>query len=150
MNNQFQNFSCIHWLCHFRIISFVPLQGSVPYSEVAIIAGVAESQLRSIARMAMISNFMCEPVPGELGHSAISALLVTNPSLLDYAIYMAEYSALGAANLVAATQKWGASLERNQTAFNIAKNTDLPYFEYLAQSFEMRRAFGAYMKNVAT
>jgi 6-hydroxytryprostatin B O-methyltransferase len=111
-------------------------------------ASVPEPQLKSIARMAMISNFLCEPTPGELAHSAVSALFITNPSLLDWALFMAEASAPAAAKLVEATERWGATEQKNQTALNIARNTDLPFFDYLMQSPALAKQFSGYMKNV--
>ncbi|KAH8585876.1 putative sterigmatocystin 8-O-methyltransferase precursor, partial [Bisporella sp. PMI_857] len=130
----FQNLGCIHWLCHFRILSFIPLTGSVPYSEVATIASVPLSQLKRIARMAMLSGFLQEPQPNELAHSATSALLVTNSNLLDWALFIAEASSLGPTKLVEATEKWGTTESKTQTAFNLAKNTE--------------KKFSLYMKNV--
>jgi 6-hydroxytryprostatin B O-methyltransferase len=100
--------------------------------------------------MAMLSNFLREPVPNEVAHSATSALFVTNPGMLDWALYMAEQSAPGAMKLVDATEKWGATEEKNQTAFNIARNTDLPFFDYIAKSPELSKKFSAYMRNVTS
>jgi 6-hydroxytryprostatin B O-methyltransferase len=111
---------------------------------------VPEAQLKSVARMAMLSNFLREPIPGEVGHSATSALFVTNPGMLDWALYMAEMSAPGAMKLVEATEKWGTTLKKNQTAFNIARNTDLPYFDYVAKNPELGKKFSAYMRNVTS
>ena len=98
--------------------------------------------------MAMLSGFLQEANPNELAHTACSALLVTNWSLLDWALFMAEESSLGAPKLVEATEKWGTTDSKTQTAFNLAKNTDLPFFDYLAQTPDVRKKFSLYMKNV--
>lgn len=98
--------------------------------------------------MAMLHGFLREPWAGELAHTAKSALLVTNPAMLDWALFMAESTSKGAAHLVDATEKYGASESKTETAFNIACNTDLPYFDYLAQTPSLRKKFAAYMKNV--
>ena len=100
--------------------------------------------------MTMTSNFLREPTPGELAHNATSSLFVNNPTLVDWALFMAEASAPTAAKLVEATEKWGATEEKNQTAFNIAMNSDLPYFDYLAKSPELTTRVAGYMKNVTT
>ncbi len=118
------------------------------YFEVASITGVPEVQLRSVARMAMTSNFLCEPVLGELAHNAVSALFVTNPALLDWAMFMTQFSMPAAAKLVEATEKWGTTSAKNQTAVNVAFDTDLPLFDFIQQSPEMTKQFAAYMKNV--
>lgn len=106
------------------------------------------SQLKRIARMAILHGFLNEPVEGELAHSASSSLLVADPKLVDWVLFMAEATALGAAKLVEATDRWGDTMSKTQTAFNIAKDTDLPFFDYLAQTPELRIKFAAYMKNV--
>lgn len=98
--------------------------------------------------MAMLHNFLQEPKPNELAHSTVSALLVTNPGLLDWALFMAEATAMGAAKLVKATEKWGTTDSKTQTAFNLACNTDLPFFDYLAQTPDLRKKFAVYMENV--
>jgi 6-hydroxytryprostatin B O-methyltransferase len=98
--------------------------------------------------MAILSNFLREPKPNELAHSNVSALLVTNPGLLDWALFMAEATATGAAKLVEATEKWGTTDSKTQTAFNLARNTELSFFDYLAQTPELRKKFAMYMKNV--
>ncbi|MCJ1366857.1 hypothetical protein MMC16_005987 [Acarospora aff. strigata] len=147
---QFQQLSCLRWLCHFRILSHIPLHGSVPYSEVAAAAGVPESQLKSIARMAMTSSLLSEPIPGEIAHNATSALFVANPNLFDWALFMTEASAPTAAKFAEATEKWGATDVKNQTAYNIAMATDLPFFDHIAKSPEMTKQFAGYMKNVTT
>jgi len=98
--------------------------------------------------MAILNNFLREPKPNELAHSNVSALLVTNPGLLDWALFMAEATATGAAKLVEATEKWGTTESKTQTAFNIARNTELPFFDYLSQTPELRKKFAMYMKNV--
>lgn len=143
-----QNLACIRWLCHFRILSFIPLHGSVPYSEVAMVAGVPDAQLKSVARMAMLSNFLREPVPNEVGHSATSALFVTNPGMLDWALFMAAETAPGAMVFVEATERWGSTSQRNQTAFNIARNTDRTFLDYVNQDPDLSKKFAAYMKNL--
>lgn len=86
--------------------------------------------------MAMTNDFLHEPITGEVAHNAMSALLVTNPSLIKWALHLAESSGTTAAKMVEATEKWGATTNRNETAFALAKNTDLPFFDYLAKSLE--------------
>lgn len=67
---------------------------------------VPENQLKAIARMAMTSGLLCEPKPDELAHTAASALFVTNPALLGWALFMARGSATTASKMVEATEKW--------------------------------------------
>lgn len=93
---------------------------------------MSEQQLKTVARMAMTSNLFCEPAVNSIAHSATSALLVTNPSFHDWAVFMSEASVPAAGKLVEASEKWPGSVEKNQTAYNIAMETDLPFFDHLA------------------
>ncbi|TAQ84671.1 hypothetical protein B7494_g7015 [Chlorociboria aeruginascens] len=146
---QFQNFACVYWLCHFRILSFIPLHGSVPYSELATVASVPEMQLKSIARMAMLSNFLVEPIPGEIAHNATSTLLVTNPGLLDWALYLAEVSVPSASRIAEATERWGATEKKNETPFNIVRDTDMPFLDYVGKSPELSEQYAAHVKHTS-
>lgn len=107
-----------------------------------------ELQLRSVIRMAITSNFLCEPVPDNVAHNAVSALFVSNPGFVDWAKFMTQYSMPAAAAFVEATEKWGVTVEKNQTAFNVATDTTVPLFEIFAQSPELANCFASYMKSV--
>ncbi|KAL9587195.1 MAG: hypothetical protein Q9203_003594 [Teloschistes exilis] len=113
-----------------------------------MVAGVPENQLKSIARMAMTGNFLAEPVHGQVAHNATSGIFVTNPSINGWALFMAENSCPGALAIVGATEKYGVTDKKNETAFNVARNTDLPFFDYIGQSPEQGKQFASYMKNV--
>ncbi|KAK5011228.1 hypothetical protein LTR28_004735 [Elasticomyces elasticus] len=145
-----QYLSCIQWLCGFQVLACIPLEGSVLYSEIAEIAGVPEAQLRSVARMMMTSNFLYEPRLGELAHSTLSAHFVTDPALLDSAVFMTDVSMPAAAKLARATEIFGATEQRNQTALNVAFETEMPFYKFVAQSPKMEKQFAAYTKNVTT
>ncbi|KAH6654693.1 sterigmatocystin 8-O-methyltransferase [Truncatella angustata] len=146
----YQVLASVHWLSHFRIFSFIPLTGSVPRSEVAALAMVPENQLKATARMAMTSNLLCEPSPGELAHTAASRLFVANPAVLDWALFMAKGSAPTASKMVEATEKWGATTSMTETAFNVSNNTTLTFFDYISQTPDMAKLFVSYMKNVTS
>ncbi len=63
---------------------------------------------------------------------------------------MSEGSAPAAAKLVEASEKWPGSAEKNQTAYNVAFGTDLPFFDHLATLPEKTKQFAGYMKNVTS
>ncbi|KAH8432997.1 uncharacterized protein LDX57_010632 [Aspergillus melleus] len=144
----YQYVACLRWLTHFGIFARVPLTGSVSYSEVAASANVSESQLKTVARMAMTNHVFCEPEPNTIAHTATSALLVTNPMFHDWASFMCEASVPMASKLVEASERWPGSVEKNQTAYNVAFDTDLPFFDHLATLPKRSKQFANYMKNV--
>lgn len=98
--------------------------------------------------MSMLHNFLREPSPGRLAHSATSALFASDPNLLDWALFVTSASAPMATKMVEATEKWGSTTSKNHTAYNIANGTDLPIFDHIATSPELRRQYAGYMKNV--
>jgi len=144
----YQHLSCLRWLNHFNILNCIPLHGSISYSVLARTTNVPELQLRSVVRMAITSNFLCEPIPDNVAHNAVSALFVNNPRLVDWARFMTQFSMPTAAAFVEATEKWGVTDKKNETAFNVATNTSGPLFEYFAQSPELANCFASYMKSV--
>ncbi|KAF3403574.1 O-methyltransferase bik3 [Penicillium rolfsii] len=149
-SSQYQYLSCLHWLIHFGIFSRVPSTGSITYASLAADAGVPERTLKTVARMIMTSQVFYEPQPGSIAHTATSAQFVTNQSLNDWAQFMCEASVPAALSLVAATERWPTSQSRTETAYNVAADTDLPFFDHLATLPERTRQFAGYMKNVTS
>jgi 6-hydroxytryprostatin B O-methyltransferase len=143
-----QQFASLRWLCHFAIPSLVPPAKPIPYADVASAANVPERHLRSVARMAIANNFLSEPEPGLLSHSNLSAEIVSKPHLLDWASYLTGTTAPTAAKMVEQTKKYGSSQAKNETAYNIAMETDLSFFDHTASSLELTRTFAGYMKSV--
>lgn len=132
------------------MLSCIPLDGSVLYSEIAQISLVPEAQLRRIARMMMTSNFLCEPKPGELAHTTLSASFVTNPALCDSTMFLTSVVKPAMDKCVEATEQFGPTTEKTQTALNIAVNTSLPFGDYVAQTPKLQRQCSAYMRTVTT
>lgn len=53
------------------------------------------------------------------------------------------------AGLVKATEKWGDTQASNETAYNIANNTNLPFFQHLKAQPDLQKKFEEYMKSRA-
>lgn len=96
----------------------------------------------------MTTYILCEPSPGEVAHTAISALLKTNSDYHDWAVFMSDISVPTAAHLLDATLKWPRSVEKTETAYNAAFSTDLPFFQHLGQLPERSQQFSRYMRSV--
>ncbi|CAI7642017.1 unnamed protein product [Penicillium viridicatum] len=142
--------SCLRWLCHFRIFHLVPLQGSISYADLAILANVPEGALKSIARMSMTNGLFVEKPPQHLAHSATSAVLQTNSGFHDWAVFNSEISAPTALSMVDVHDKWQDSLDATHTAYNVAFDTDTPFFKHLSQQPERHRQFAGYMRAVTS
>ncbi len=61
---------------------------------------------------------------------------------------MTQYSIPAAAAFAEATAKWGSTVEKDQTAFDVAAPTNVPFFEYFAQSSQPSNQFASYMRGV--
>jgi len=158
-NNQF---ACLRWLCHFDILRNLPLEveknseeknpsklalfSSLSYSVVAKAAGVPTHQLRSIARMAILTGFLSEPVPDQLAHSPLSAEMVKRRMLLDWARFVTSTSAPMVSAMVEATEKWGGDRSLTKTAYAIAWHTDEPLFTHIATDANIQASYVSYMR----
>ncbi|KAI1153171.1 sterigmatocystin 8-O-methyltransferase [Nemania diffusa] len=147
----FQYLSCLSWLCHYNIFHIVPLDGTIGYDKVASTANVSEQRLKSITRMAMTNGLFREPVPGQLAHSATSAFLTRNPDAYAWATFMCTKSAPTALAMVDAHKRWGPeTVQKNETAYNVAFETELPFFDHLSLDQAEVNRFAAYMRNVTS
>ncbi|KAL1987596.1 hypothetical protein VTN96DRAFT_3196 [Rasamsonia emersonii] len=138
---RYHDMSSLRWIYHFNIAASVPLDRAVPFSEVAATAGVDEDRLKRILRHAMTNRLFCEPEPGLVAHTAASALLVRSPALNDWVGYTTEETYPASAKLVEAYEKFGTSQKPNESAYNIAFDTDEPMFVHLTKFPERERRF---------
>ncbi|KAE8373993.1 S-adenosyl-L-methionine-dependent methyltransferase [Aspergillus bertholletiae] len=141
--------SCLRWLCHFHIFHLVPLHGSIAYAELAILAKAPEHQLRSVVRMAMTNGLFLESPSQHLTHSATSALLRNDADFHDWAVIMSDLSFPTAFAMVEAHERWPDSKEGNQTAYNVAVGSELPFFRHLAEHPDRQRQFAGFMRSMA-
>ncbi|KAI9659913.1 MAG: hypothetical protein M1821_001265 [Bathelium mastoideum] len=144
----YQHLSCLRWLVEFDIFNHIPRDGSISYDKLADEAKVPKFQLRSVARMAMTSNLLCEPTPDHIAHNAVSALFVKDWKQLEWAKFMTNSSMPVAAGFAEATRRWGVDDKQNHVAFCVGLNTDQSPFEYWAQSKELSDSFARYMAAV--
>jgi len=128
----------------------VPPSDTISYADLAAAARVPEQRLKSIVRMAMTNTLFREQADGKyVGHSATSALLARNGDVYAYATYMCAKSAPTAMHMPAAHRRWGpATMRTDETGYNIAFDTDLPFFEHLSQDKAKMEEFARYMRNV--
>ncbi|KAF2234946.1 S-adenosyl-L-methionine-dependent methyltransferase [Viridothelium virens] len=146
----FQYISCMSWLCQYDIFHLVPLDGAISYADLAAKTGVPEQRLKSIVRMAITNTLFREQPDGKhISHSATSVLLACNADVYAYATYMCSKSAPMAMHMSEAHHKWGpASMRTHETAYNIAFDTDLPFFEHISRDEAKTSEFARYMRNV--
>ena len=96
--------------------------------------------------MAMLINFFREPSPGLLAHSSFSAALARDPELLALATFTTSVSAPMVYKMVEATERWGKTELKTQSAYNIAWDTDLPLFAHVGSDEELSEKYATYMR----
>lgn len=146
---QFQSITALHWLLHFRIFIHVPLEGSIPYDALAAQADVPETRLKSVIRLAMTNGMFAETTPDTVEHTSFSIFFAKNPDQVAANLFSFEVTIPTAMKMVAATERWPDSVEKNQTAHNIAFGHDTSYFEWLSADDARTKQFAMYMRSVA-
>ena len=87
----------------------------------------------------MTNRLFYQPSPDEVAHTSFSAVLVKDSATRLRIENDCEEFFPTSSNFVGSYEKWGGDEEPEHTAFNLTNKTDLPFFEYLAQSgFEER------------
>ena len=145
--NQYLEVAILRYVSHFKITQAIPIDQDITYAEATSKAGVDEGQLKINFRL-LISSFhpLTEPRPGFIAHVAASKLLVIDTSLVGRVWFMAEESYHASAKIVEAIERWGTGGSHNETAFNIAFDTELPLFEWLGQHPGVMARFAEAMK----
>jgi len=104
------------------------------YSEVALKANVPDHQLRHVARMLITNGFFAEPSPGSIAHSQLSAKFVAGSPYRDVNHFLSEITDATTYRMTEMTAQYKGSEKPNETAFNIALQTELSFFGYLSKN----------------
>ncbi|KAK9781104.1 hypothetical protein SCAR479_04925 [Seiridium cardinale] len=140
-----QLLASLQWLCEFQVLACIPLDISVPFADVAEISGVPESQLRRVARLMATVGFLEEPQLGQIGHSLLSAQFVTQPALLDAAIFLSGTVAPAALKMPEATRQFGASNRPDDSAYAAVLNSKVPVSSIFQLQPKLQRQFSTYL-----
>ncbi|RYC56966.1 hypothetical protein CHU98_g9229, partial [Xylaria longipes] len=143
---QNQLLACLRWLGDFQVLAFIPLEGSIATRDVADLSGTPETQLTRVIHMMSTAGFLHQPQPGHVAHTSLSIPFVTNPSLLDASLFLSETAALSAFQMSAATQRFGMSDRRDETAYNLAFSTPAAFANVYMQRPRLQRQWRAYLR----
>lgn len=128
-------------------MALVPLDNWVSAEEVAHLAGVPEAQLSRIVRMTATASFLYEPQPGHIAHTSLSAAFVTNLSLFDATMFLADSAAPTAMSMSTATQRQSPMETVNgNSAYSIAFNTEKPFQAACSEQPRLHRRYVAYSR----
>ena len=148
---QQQQYTCIEWIWNFKVLAEIPLPpGSISYADLATKLQIPPSTLRSVARMAMTANFLCETKDGSLAHNAISAVFVKDDSMATWLSYLLRRTIPFTRAFTQATEKWPNPTKDNETAYNLAMETDLQFFDHLKANPDLAAEFSKYMTSQST
>lgn len=147
---QYQILSSLAWLHRFQVLQNIPMHESISYKDLAAKCDVPESQLRSMSRIVMTSNFLVESEPETVAHNSTSRLFITDSGFMDWLGFMTEHSIPTAFKMPEATAVWGKleKKDKTMTAWNLAQGTDKPFFGWFAETKERSNQFANYMKAV--
>lgn len=106
---QSQVLSCLTWLAEFQVLAYIPLTESVPMTDIAELSGLPASQLSRMVRMTATAGFMCEPQPGHVAHTALSAAIVQRLTYLDTVLFLGKVSAPACLRMAETTKRGGDS-----------------------------------------
>lgn len=117
----------MQWLAEFQILACIPLNGNVPLRGVAELAGVPHNQLARIVRLTATSGFLREPEPDLVAHTPLSAQFIADHCFFDAALFLTESITPAAMQMLSATQRFGASRDPSECAYNLAVNSVRPF-----------------------
>ncbi|KAL2173103.1 uncharacterized protein P884DRAFT_212954 [Thermothelomyces heterothallicus CBS 202.75] len=161
---QVEILACLHWLVEFQILACIPLEESVLLKDLADLAGVPAGQLARVVRLTASRGFLHEPEADHVAHTKLSAQFITNQSLLDATVFMAECAAPAALQMSFATHRFGGASAANPTgagagvavaaaadgAFDLAFATQDPSSHGAdRERSRMRRGWSAYLAHLS-
>ncbi|KAF1975875.1 hypothetical protein BU23DRAFT_69659 [Bimuria novae-zelandiae CBS 107.79] len=111
-------------IIRFNLIDFPEGKDEVSFGELAANCGQNEEEVRRLLRHAMAYRIFCEPIKGYVAHTAASKCLADDPLMKAWLGFATEELWPSAVKTVDALQRWLDVQEPNQTAFNIAHETE--------------------------
>ncbi|KAK8061611.1 S-adenosyl-L-methionine-dependent methyltransferase [Apiospora phragmitis] len=115
------------------------------YADLARAVGTDEVLLQRIVRVAMMQRIFIETSDGRVQHSAKSRMLKEDPGARDSCGFFMEELFPASTKFVKSLEKYHASGEPTETAFNLAVNTSRSIYLELEEVPERARRFGALM-----
>ncbi|KAK2613313.1 hypothetical protein N8I77_000234 [Diaporthe amygdali] len=139
-------------IAEFDIASLVPLDGSATFAELAEATGLDEDRLTRILRHAATNFIFHEHPAGHIRHTTLSAHLARSPPTVAFQRTLAQVFNPANASLPAALRAHPATASLTQTAHNIARGTDVPFYSWLddaAVAGDLRKVFDAGMEGIS-
>ncbi|KAK6373581.1 hypothetical protein LTS17_008073 [Exophiala oligosperma] len=138
------------WLLEFNIPALVPEddQTTITYRDLAAVAGVPEQELCRILRFAMTQGLFDEPTPNRVAHTPYSLAFSRNEDYRQVVLLQTGFFAPMMKSLYEAVKSSEAA--KGRSAFNLAMETDDPFYAYVSKHPELTKRFGAGMRFVSS
>jgi hypothetical protein len=117
----------------YDIARSFPTDSTITIPEIAEKSGLNVDDVQRIIRHALTQGLFREPRSGAIAHSATTQAIVKVPYDADWLAAALQRMGTVSGHVVDAMQKWPGSQEPTQAAYNMAYDTDLPFFVHLSQ-----------------
>ncbi|KAF2707636.1 S-adenosyl-L-methionine-dependent methyltransferase [Pleomassaria siparia CBS 279.74] len=118
----------LHAIAKFKLANNVPFDSTITIPELAKTSGLDEGDCNRLISHALTNRLFVEEEPGVIKHSAMTSAIVNVPLFRDWIEETCENMWSSAPRIVSAMEKWPGSEEPNETAYNLARHTELPFF----------------------
>lgn len=131
----------LHAITSYDIMNAFPTNATSTIPEIAEKCGMHPDDATTMMRHGLARRLFLQKEDGRIAHSALTRAIVDVPNFSSFITGALDDTWVAAPFVVPAMRKWPGSQEPNQTAFNLAQGTDLPFFEELGKKAESSGAF---------
>ncbi|KAK6217285.1 hypothetical protein QIS74_07399 [Colletotrichum tabaci] len=117
--------------------------------DLADLAGVPPAQIRRIVRMAATVSILCEPQPGHVAHTPLSAQMYKKPSYLDAIRFTAETVVPPSLRMADATRRQMRYHQEDANPFRTATDSSLSLASACERDHKFRRRAIAFRRLTA-
>lgn len=125
----------------FKIADHVPQDGTISYTDLATKAQLDEIQLRRVLRLAMTNHMFYEPSEGQVAHTVDSRLLASDSSFRDFFGLVLTEHRPASYRLGDAMKTFAGSQEPTHSAWNLANETEEPFYKHISGDPERIKQF---------
>jgi hypothetical protein len=132
-------------IIRYDIARSFPADSTTTIPEIVQNSELHVDDVQRIIRHALTQGLFREPRSGVVAHSATTQVIVKVPYASDWLAAALQRMGTVSGHVVDAMQKWPGSQEPTQTAYNMAYDTDLPFFVHLSQDETKFKHFASAM-----
>lgn len=135
----------VQGITRFGLAHAIPHGGEATFAELATKAGIGETHMRRLLRLAIAQHIFKEIRPGVVAHTAASRLLAEDELLHQWMGFKTGEGWLGAYHACAAMARWPGSGEPDETGFALGHGGEAMW-DYLSTHPDSLHRFAAMMR----